>query len=493
MTVNTDAFEFDDRIAFRDASIRLHAALISRGYSNIPLPGTLCDSLCEWYEMQDFQLARALTNPTTPLDWQLIRIGTAGEALTQGLDVLSIAPSVARAFAGLQIEMDRARLFPHEVTRSDGRLVFHARDGGLIASIERVRVQPAHLQKRERVNDLIKGLRMRGDRVRFVRRLSNLPGFQGLQDDDPVIRDSNPSGAMAVATVNNQCVAMRRMLKEDHHIEVSQHEAQTLVAVAFGAADWAHYIARRDTAPESLIPAAIVHWARDEPITQARVALYPTVAEAVFAFGQFCHHATAPLFPIFSGVNRTGYCHGPWLQANEVPLEPDWQRRMESPHQCSHLSLINGNVKAEMRARTLLSDAAAFPERVREFFVTEGSTHDRLRASNRRRGITSSQDLFIGDWLFTTASYDNLADSRYLTIERFRGDFRLLAETVTLYKSVCVRESDGQWCIVTEYGRKDVVVLDGLAESEGRRLAAKFGMTCTSRNDGGAPQTDVSN
>jgi hypothetical protein len=59
---------------------------------------------------------------------------------------------------------------------------------------------------------------------------------------------------MAVATVNNQCVAMRRMLKEDHGIEVAQHEAQALVAVTFGAPDWAHYIAKRDTAPEALIP-----------------------------------------------------------------------------------------------------------------------------------------------------------------------------------------------------------------------------------------------
>jgi hypothetical protein len=246
-------------------------------------------------------------------------------------------------------------------------------------------------------------------------------------------------------------------------------------------------------APDCLIPAAIVHWARDEPVTQARVVFYRTVAEAVFAFGQFCQHETPPVFPVFSGVNRTGYCHGPWLQANEAPLEPDWQRRTESPHQCSHLSLIDADLKAEMRARTLLSDTAAFPDRVREIFATDGSAHDRLRTSNRRRGIANSQELFLGDWLFTTGSYDNIADSRYLAIERFRGDVRLLAETVKIHKSVCVREPDGQWCIVTEYGRKDVVVLEGLTESQVRRMAAKFALTCTSRTDGGAPDIDVSN
>ena len=128
----------------------------------------------------------------------------------------------------------------------------------------------------------------------------------------------------------------------------------------------------------------------------------------------------------------------------------------------------------------------------REFFVTDGSTHDRLRASNRRRGIANSQELFIGDWLFTTRSYDNTAEGRHLTMERFRGNFRLLTETVPLYKSVCVRESDGQWCIVTEYGRKEVVVLEGIPEPDVRRMAAKFGMTLTSRNAGGAPENDMS-
>jgi hypothetical protein len=492
MTVNNDAFEFDDRLVFRESSIRLHAALLAHGYSKIPAPATLCDSLCEWYEMQDFQLARALTLPTIPLDWHLIRIGPAGEPLTQGIDVLTIAPSLARAFAGLQIEMDQARVFPHDVTRTDRGILCHARAGGLIASIEPAHVQPADLQKRERVNNLMKGLRIHRDGVRFVKCLSSLPGFQALQDDHPPSNDHEPSGAMAVPTVDNQCVAMRRMLSEDHGIEVPQHDAQALVAVTFGAADWARYIAKRDTAPGSLIPAAIVHWARDVPVTQARVALYPTLAEAVFAFGQYCHHSTKPLFPYFSGVSRTGYCYGPWLQADEAPLDKDWRKRTESPHQCTHLPLLDCDSKSELRARTLLSDSATFADRVRKFFVTDGPTRDRLRASNRRRGIANSQELFIGDWLFTTGSYDNTAEGRHLTMEKFRADVRLLTETVTLYKSVCVRESDGQWCIVTEYGRKDVVVLEGLAESDVRRMAAKFGMRLTSRNADGAPEKDVS-
>jgi hypothetical protein len=41
---------------------------------------------------------------------------------------------------------------------------------------------------------------------------------------------------MAVAMVDNQCVAMRRMLSEDHGIKAPQYDAQALVAVTFGAA-----------------------------------------------------------------------------------------------------------------------------------------------------------------------------------------------------------------------------------------------------------------
>jgi hypothetical protein len=97
-------------------------------------------------------------------------------------------------------------------------------------------VRPADLQKRERVNDLMKGLRIHRDDKRFVKRLASLPGFHALQDDDSSSNEDDPSGAMAVAMVDNQCVAMRRMLSEDHGIKAPQYDAQALVAVTFGAA-----------------------------------------------------------------------------------------------------------------------------------------------------------------------------------------------------------------------------------------------------------------
>jgi hypothetical protein len=109
------------------------------------------------------QLARALTAPTASLDWHLVRIGPAGELLANGMDVLTIAPSLARAFAGLQIEMDRERVFPDEVRWTEQGIAFLARGGGLLASIEPVPVEAPDLQRRERVNDLMKGLRIYGD------------------------------------------------------------------------------------------------------------------------------------------------------------------------------------------------------------------------------------------------------------------------------------------------------------------------------------------
>jgi hypothetical protein len=246
-------------------------------------------------------------------------------------------------------------------------------------------------------------------------------------------------------------------------------------------------------APVSLIPTAIVHWEPDAPVTEARVTLFQTSAEAMFAFGQLCHHSSSPLFPYFTGVHRTEYCYGPRLQADKTPLQKPWYDSTESSHQCTHLSLLDWDAKSELRARSLLCDEIAFDDRVRECFVADGSTLDRLRASNRRKGIASSQELFIGEWLFTTWSYDNKqAEDRFLTIERFRGDVRLLTETVARHKSVCVREADNQWCIVTEYGKKDVVVLECLADTEVRRFAGKFAVTLTSRIAGGVPEEDVS-
>ena len=162
------------------------------------------------------------------------------------------------------------------------------------------------------------------------------------------------------------------------------------------------------------------------------------------------------------------------------------------PHQCSHLSLLPGNAKAEIRARTLLSDPAAFSDRAQKLFATAGSLEDRLRASNRRQGIEKSQELFLGDWLFTAEAPGETRENRYLHIERFRGDVRQVSERVPIYKTVCVREAHGEWCIVTDYGRKDVAALEGLAEHEVHRMAMKFGLVCTSRDDSGRPAIDVS-
>jgi len=60
------------------------------------------------------------------------------------------------------------------------------------------------------------------------------------------------------------------------------------------------------------------------------------------------------------------------------------------------------------------------------------------------------------------------------------------------YKSVCVREANGRWCIVTDYGGQDVGELQGLAEAQVHRVAAKFGMTCTTRSSQAALKSDVS-
>jgi hypothetical protein len=100
--------------------------------------------------------------------------------------------------------------------------------------------------------------------------------------------------------------------------------------------------------------------------------------------------------------------------------------------------------------------------------------------------------IFLRDWLFTAKSHGESRENRYLHIERFRGDVRQVSERVPIYKTVCVREANVGWCIVTDYGRKDVAVLEGLAEREVQRMAMKFGLVCTSRNASGRPAIDVS-
>ena len=46
---------------------------------------------------------------------------------------------------------------------------------------------------------------------------------------------------------------------------------------------------------------------------------------------------------------------------------------------------------------------------------------------------------------------------------------------------------------MTDYGRKEVAALDGMPEREVHRMAMKFGLVCTSRNEFGRPAIDVSN
>ena len=100
--------------------------------------------------------------------------------------------------------------------------------------------------------------------------------------------------------------------------------------------------------------------------------------------------------------------------------------------------------------------------------------------------------IFLRDWLFTAKSHGESRENRYLHIERFRGDVRQVSERVPIYKTVCVREANGGWSIVTDYGRKDVAALEGMPEREVQRMAMKFGLVCTSRNASGRPAIDVS-
>jgi len=426
--------------------------------------------------MQDFQLARALTQPARPIEWHLIRIGSAGAPLIQAIDTLTIAPSLVRAFAGLQYEMDHARVFAHAVTHIDQGIGLLARDGGLIAAIEPVALQPPDLVKRECVSALIEGLRIHRDWISLTQRLSSLRGLKNLECR-LVMRDEDyPSEAMGIASVRNQCLAMQRMLSEFHGIEVEPPDAQALVATALGAVDWETYIAKRDTAPEFLVPAALVHWVQTQPITPARMALYPTLAEAIFAFAQFCEHAAPAVIPVFSGVTRTGHCYGPLLQAEEAPPEQGPVPQSRSYHRCSYLSLLNSDEAAQARAHTHLAVNAPTLDRAMKFFLDQGSNHDRLRASNRRLGISSSQELLLGDWLFTVCQSET-PSGHFLTIEKFLGDSRLLSETFTLHKSVCVRETGARWCHIAEDG-KEAIVLEGLTEKDVNVMASTFGMSC---------------
>jgi len=56
---------------------------------------------------------------------------------------------------------------------------------------------------------------------------------------------------------------------------------------------------------------------------------------------------------------------------------------------------------------------------------------------DRRQGIGNSRELFIGEWLFTTWSYDNKqAEDRYLPLRGSVVDVSPITETVAIHKLV---------------------------------------------------------
>ena len=443
---------------FNTVARRLAAGLLGLGHSI--RVDALIKPLVFWFGGAPWLYFRAMREEGPLPQWHLIRLGDKSEAMIQRQDMLTMQASRIGALAALLDEMDVTRTFPQEVLITDSRIEFSTAKGGLIASIEPIEVQPAELSARHRVDELLKGLKS-GEIGRMAHRLQSLPGIRFAEQGAPLDGSWDHAGEVLGLTPDNLSGLLRSMLKAELQIEIKLHQAQALLAAMAGMGSWQEMVAKRDVAWSRLMPTALIRQDENAPIEQAQIALYATPSEAVGAFARAL--ASEPR-PVKLRTNTSELAGGGYyltLNAADPTEDPDeysWPWLT-----CGRLPFLYSEASYERLASTYLADPARTRERLLEHFAVHAPILAKHRQANRRVGIQARDERWLPPWFIYR---DRIGGEQALGFERIEDGVLVRRHWAKVHKSeFFMDKASGKIHLITEYGKKDLGVLDGLNES----------------------------
>jgi hypothetical protein len=268
-----------EKLVLRDnpAAGRLARALEELGLLSID-PARLWLVLDEWFGQEAITYGEALSLQGPPLAWDLLHLGGEDSQLTY------LAPSRERALAGLlqAVESPRLRLYPKHVKLTAHEVRLSNASDEVVAVIAPATFAEHELPSRRRVEELLKGIRARGELERLAKRLARFPGLSSTRAQ--LRSETAPGGSLLSYTPNNMTSFLRRMLQGVFSIDIKQHVAQELLARMLGVNSWHQIVAHRDLAWGFVRPMALFTYeSRKEDIE-----LHRCPADAVVAFARAC-------------------------------------------------------------------------------------------------------------------------------------------------------------------------------------------------------------
>lgn len=448
-------------VDYKSASQRLYFALISQGI--IPPPAEkLYDAVLDTFENKDFEYVNALLQGSDDRVWHLVTFGEQSGDITRGHDHYNVAETTAEALGFVLEELDHARIFPTVVTTADGRVEL-ATNNGLVARIERVVFDSVNAQQRHRAEQALSGIRVYGEVGRLNARLMELPGLENLSDYLDTDRNKKPKGSMAHKTPGNFSRAMRIMLQERFGLETKSSQAQELTASLFGVKSWQHLIANADQERVWLRPVCVgtlcgsSTWEYD-------FKHYRTAEDALWSFSQTVRKwSKNPVVPACGGTQSTGalylFTHGPEGYDPMTHVEP------HAIISCAMPLVFCSEEYFNLAGKMLVKPEQLNIRLYEHFRVTDGFDQ-KVRASNRRIGVQTENELRAGGWLFTLRT--DRWNTTYLHAEKFdTSGRRTNAFSVkTVDAEISYGDDSNDLWVFRGWGREPTIPLAGFSEQE---------------------------
>lgn len=415
----------------------------------------ISDVCVEDFSLLDFLVADRLLSGPSPCQPWCISLGDAAGALSSRIEFQACGHDFASTLAALLHGLDEARTTVHSVEPLREGLQLLSSRGQLIAALGPVTEAVAPPELTRRAERALKGV---GDmeRDRLAPRLAALPGVSVVAERERrgVQLSTIPGGGPLIGepllkTPSSWASAFRASVKRRCDIDLTQAQAQEMLASCFGWSSWHHLCA--DGKDVRVLEQAHYLVSNDEA-TFCRDA---AVATALFSLALSQNPGRYDEIIDFSGHLRAiDSRSGGALAVEPVPV-------------------VDEPSEEYLKAASLVAEVAAVdrPMALAAALGVGGSVSARIRGITQRRpGMIT---LSVRDWRF---SLETIAGRQRMRAERDADD-RPGADTgwVACYKAG-LSVVPGGVELLSDYSRNVEAVFSGFGEDEARQIAEFSGI-----------------
>lgn len=396
---------------FSKAALQLSRGLEHLNLEPPPLP-ELQVQLGEYFDLQCLEYAHNLQHLKQDHAWQLLKV-PASLVGGDGLESFVVCPAADSALAWVIKRFDENLSVLTGARREPDGAITLLWNGMPQVTISRVQFEDVPMDQSERVEEALKQTQQRGDGPRIEKRLSAIPGLQGIQVSPKGI--ARPEGPPTIITPTSLVIQLRKMLAAEFLISVKHSQALELTARMFGALSWNHFVGKNKTRLCYRLPVVLYKRWKDFEI-------YRTAGEAIWALSQHCRGVPG----LCIHLRPVGfYSDGP-----ELVVDEKQRHQMEDkalPVGVTYfMDVHEDDIKYLRLARELL-ESPEINDDVRDLYSNDIETT--WSRANARLG--RQRELKLGRWLFSL----QVADTPQRTmLHADRADYPSLGTSALLHK-----------------------------------------------------------